>query len=161
MRVRRTALLVAGAVLLVDQLLKWWVVSTLPGKPVVIIKGFLQLAYITNSGAAFGLLRGAGSVIALVAIAAAVVIVMVVGRLPERWETIAMSLVLGGALGNLADRLFRGPGFLDGQVVDFIDFRHFPAFNVADSAITVGAALIILLALSGRRTLEPDGADTD
>jgi signal peptidase II len=145
---------------LVDQLVKWWVVSTLPGNPVVLIDGILQLAYVTNSGAAFGLLRGAGSVIALVAIVTAVVIVVVLGRLPGRWENIAMGLILGGALGNLADRLFRGSGVLDGQVIDFVDFRYFPAFNVADSAITVGAALIILLALFRRHTLEIDGADT-
>jgi len=147
-------------VVLVDQLVKWWVVSTLPGKPIVLIDGVLQLGYVTNSGAAFGLLRGAGSVIALVAIATTVGIVMAMGRLPGRVESIAMGLVLGGAMGNLGDRLFRGAGLFDGRVVDFIDFRFFPAFNVADSAITIGAGLLIGFALFRRHTLEADGADT-
>ena len=161
MNARRITLLVGGSVLLVDQLVKWWVVSTLPGNPIVVINGVLRLDHITNSGAAFGLLRGAGSVIALFAVAAAVVIVMMVGRLQGRGEAVAMGLILGGAVGNLADRLFRGSGFLDGQVIDFVNFNFFPAFNVADSAITVGAALMVLFALTGRHTLGNDGVDTD
>ncbi len=144
MTTRRVALLISAAVIAVDQLTKWWVVSTLPGDPIELIPGVLYLRYVTNPGAAFGLLPGAGSLIALGAIAAAVLIMMMVHRLPGRLEVVAMGLVLGGALGNLGDRLFRGPGLLDGRVVDFIDFEYFPAFNVADSAITVGALLLIV-----------------
>jgi signal peptidase II len=143
---RRLSLLIAAAVLVADQLAKWWVVNTLPGDPIELIPGVLYLRYVTNPGAAFGLLPGAGSFIALAAIAAAVVIVMVVRRLPGRLEAVAMGLVLGGALGNLVDRIFQGPGLLDGRVVDFVDFEYFPAFNVADSAITVGAILAVLAA---------------
>jgi len=152
---RLLALAVAAAVVVADQLTKWWVVSTLPGRPIELIPGVLQLRYTENTGAAWGLLPGAGSFIALGAIAAAVVIVLVVHRLQRRLEAVAMGLVLGGALGNLGDRVFRGPGLLDGPVVDFVDFSHFPAFNVADSAITVGAALAILAAfVLGRRAKE-------
>jgi signal peptidase II len=61
-----------------------------------------------------------------------------------------LGLVLGGAIGNLIDRIFRGPGLLDGEVVDFIDFDFFPTFNVADSAITIGAVLAVLLAIRQR-----------
>ncbi len=143
---RRLPLLVAVAVIAADQLTKWWAVSTLPGNPIELIPGVLFLRYVTNPGAAFGLLPGAGSFIALGAVAAVVLIVLVVHRLPGRLEAVAMGLVLGGALGNLGDRLFRGPGLLDGRVVDFVDFEYFPAFNVADSAITVGAALALLAA---------------
>jgi len=143
---RRLPLLLAVAVIAVDQLTKWWAVSTLPGNPIELIPGVLFLRYVTNPGAAFGLLPGAGSFIALGAVAAVVLIVLVVHRLPGRLEAVAMGLVLGGALGNLGDRLFRGPGLLDGRVVDFVDFEYFPAFNVADSAITVGAALALLAA---------------
>jgi signal peptidase II len=75
-----------------------------------------------------------------------VVIVLVVHRAQRPLEAVAMGLVLGGAVGNLADRIFRGPGLLDGRVVDFIDPEHFPAFNVADSAITVGACLALVVA---------------
>jgi len=161
---RRLSLLIAAAVLVADQLAKWWVVSTLPGHPIEVIPGVLYLRYVTNPGAAFGLLPGAGSFIALAAIAAAVVIVMVVRQLPGRLEAVAMGLVLGGALGNLIDRIFRGPGLLDGRVVDFVDFEYFPAFNVADSVITVGAILAVLAAFAlsredGAAEERPGGAD--
>lgn len=160
MKARRLSLLIAAAVLVVDQLVKWWVVGNLPGHPIRLIGDeFLVLRYVENRGAAWGLLPGAGSFIALGAIAAVVVIVMVVHRLPRPLEAVAMGLVLGGALGNLGDRIFRGPGLLDGAVVDFIDFAHFPAFNVADSAITVGAALALLAAfvLPHREGAEGEG----
>lgn len=147
---RRIALVVAAIVIVVDQLTKWWVVATLPGKPIVLIDGFLQLKYVTNKGASFGMLPGAGSIIALVAIAAVVFIVLVSGRLEVRGEAIALGLVLGGAVGNLLDRVFRGDGLLDGGVVDFVDFSFFPAFNVADSAITIGAGLALLFAFLQR-----------
>lgn len=143
---RRFPLIVAGAVIAADQLTKWWAVSTLPGHPIELIPGVLFFRYVTNSGSAFGLFPGAGSFIALGAIAATILIVLVVHRLEGRLEAIAMGLVLGGAVGNLVDRVFRGPGLLDGRVVDFVDFEYFPAFNVADSAITVGACLAVLAA---------------
>jgi signal peptidase II len=147
---RRIALAVAAGVVALDQVVKWWVVSTLPGSPIVVIEDFFQLRYLTNSGAAFSMLEGFGSVIALLAIGAAVFIFFVSDRLDRPSEAIAMGLVLGGAVGNLLDRVFRGTGFLDGGVVDFIDFSFFPAFNVADAAITVGAALAVILALFQR-----------
>lgn len=150
LRTRRLALAVAAAVIVVDQLTKWWVVATLPGKPVVLVDGFLQLRFVSNSGAAFSLLDGFGSVIGLVAIAAAVFIFVVAVRVNSTGETVALGLVLGGAIGNLADRAFRGDGFLDGGVVDFVDFSFFPAFNAADSAITIGAVLALWFAFVDR-----------
>lgn len=150
LRTRRLALTVAAAVIVVDQLTKWWVVATLPGKPVVLVDGFLQLRFVSNSGAAFSLLDGFGSVIGLVAIAAVVFIFVVAVRVNSTGETVALGLVLGGAIGNLADRAFRGDGFLDGGVVDFVDFSFFPAFNAADSAITIGAVLALWFAFTDR-----------
>ncbi|MDX1691223.1 MAG: signal peptidase II [Acidimicrobiia bacterium] len=143
---RTIALVAAGAVLVVDQLTKWWVVATLPGDPIVLVDGVLQLRYVRNTGAAFGILEGAGSIIALVAVATGVLIVAAVRRDPGRWESLALGLVGGGAMGNLVDRVFRGDGLLDGAVVDWFDLDFFPAFNVADSAITVGAFLAVGLA---------------
>lgn len=148
--VRRLALFVAGGVILADQVVKWWVVSTLPGNPIAVVDGVLHLRYVTNEGAAFSMLDGFGSLIALVAIAAAVFIFMVAGHVERRPEIIALGLVLGGALGNLVDRVFRGDGLLDGGVIDFIDFSFFPAFNVADSAITIGAILALWFAFIDR-----------
>ena len=149
---RLLAFVIAAGVIVADQLTKWWAVATLPGDPIVVIDGFFQLRYHTNTGAAFGMFPGAGSIIALLAVAAAVVIVLLVRELSGTLENIAMGLVLGGAVGNLIDRVFRGDGLLDGGVVDWVDFSFFPAFNVADSAITVGAGVAIIVAflLEGR-----------
>jgi len=147
---RRLALSVAAGVIAFDQLSKWLVVRTLPGDPVVLIDGFLELRYVTNSGAAFSLLDGFGSLIALIAIAAAVFIFLLAVQVDSKGEIVALGLVLGGAIGNLGDRIFRGDGFLDGGVVDFVDFSFFPAFNVADSAITIGAALALWFAFVRR-----------
>ena len=142
----RWALLTASGVLVLDQLTKWWVVATLPGEPITLIDGFLDLRYVTNSGASFSMLQGAGSLIAVAVIAIVVLIVMLVRKIAHTPEAIAFGLVLGGAIGNLADRIFRGPGLFDGGVVDFVDFSFFPAFNVADSAVSVGAVLLLGLA---------------
>lgn len=147
---RRLALGVAAIIIAFDQATKAWVVAALSDGPVVLIDGFLQFRLVRNPGAAFSLLRGAGSLIALAAIAAAILIVLMVRRMETRFEAAALGLVLGGAIGNLIDRIFRGPGLLDGKVVDFIDFDFFPTFNVADSAITIGAALAVLLAIRQR-----------
>jgi signal peptidase II len=143
---RAVALFVAGSVLLADQLTKWWVVSVLRQHPISVGGGFFELHYVTNPGAAFSLFQGAGALIALVAVAMAVFIFVIVDKVDRRSEAIALGLILGGAVGNVADRLFRGAGLLDGRVVDWIDFSFFPAFNVADSAITIGAALALLVA---------------
>jgi len=147
---RRLALSVAAVVIAVDQLVKWWVVTTLPGRPIVLIDDFLQLRHVTNTGAAFSMLDGFGSVIGMFAIAAAVFIFLVAIKVGRAGEAVALGLVLGGALGNLADRAFRGDGFLDGGVVDYVDFSFFPAFNVADSGITIGAVLALWFAFSDR-----------
>ena len=144
---RRLALAVAAGVVVLDQLAKVWAVADLADGPIVLIDGFLELALVRNPGAAFGLLEGAGSIIALVAIAAAVVIVLALRRLGRRLDAVALGLVLGGAIGNLIDRVVRGDGLLDGEVVDFVDFSFFPAFNVADAAITIGAILALWEAL--------------
>ena len=143
---RNAAFIAGGAVVLVDQLTKWWAATVLPGNPISLIGDFLQLRYHTNSGAAFSMLQGSGSIIALVAIAVVLFIALVVRSVPYRPEAIALGLVLGGAVGNLIDRVFRGGGFLDGEVIDFVDFSFFPAFNAADSAITIGAALALIFA---------------
>jgi signal peptidase II len=147
---RTGALVLAAGIVAADQLTKWWAHVTLPGSPIVIIDGFLQLRYVTNPGAAFGFFGAAGSLIAFIALVVVVAILIVV-RSARGWpEAVALGLVLGGAVGNLIDRIARGPGLLDGEVIDFVDFSFFPAFNVADSAITVGAAVALWLAVRRR-----------
>ena len=153
---RTTALLVATVVLAADQLTKVWAVAALSDGPFDIISGFFRLALVRNPGAAFGMLEGAGSVIALGAIAAAAILLIGLRRIERKPDAVAVALVLGGAVGNLIDRLVRDDGWLDGRVIDFFDFSFFPTFNIADSAITVGAAIAILEALrTSRRSPSP------
>ncbi len=136
----------AAAIVLVDQLTKWAALSQLrPGEPVA-LTGFFNLTLVFNRGAAFSFLADAAGwqqpfFIAVALIAAAVVSWML-WRTPERrLLCVGLALILGGALGNLWDRVAYG------HVVDFLDLHafgwHWPAFNVADSAISVGAATLI------------------
>ena len=107
-----------------------------------------------NSGGAFSLFTNATIVLALLAIVLSVVLVRAVQRARDRLTVVALSLVLGGALGNLLDRITRSPGFLRGEVVDFVHVGSFPSFNVADSSITIGAILLVIAAFR-----EPDPPD--
>jgi signal peptidase II len=139
------ALVIATAALVVDQITKVLAVEGLGSSGSVhLIGDFLQIRVTRNPGAAFSSLQGSGVLIALVAITVAVFVTVLAGAASHRLETVALGLVLGGALGNLTDRIFRGAGVLDGAVVDFIDFSFFPSFNAADSAITIGVGLLVI-----------------
>lgn len=158
----RTRLLLALAVgvLLVDLVTKLVVVATIePGENIRVLGGALYLTNLRNTGAAFSFAEGFTVLFTLVALAVAVVILRTARRLFSTGWAVALGLVLGGALGNLVDRIFRDPGFLRGGVVDFLslfgpDGRIWPVFNAADSAIVCGAVLGALLALRG---IEFDG----
>jgi len=128
----------------VDQLTKVWAVAALSDGPIVLIDGFLQLRLTRNPGAAFSSFTGGGAFLAVIAAIVAVAIGFLLPLIEERLERVALALVMGGALGNFTDRIFRGDGFLDGAVVDFIDFSFFPTFNAADSAISIGVVLMLL-----------------
>ena len=139
-------LLIAGAAAAMDQATKFWVtISSLPEQPFVIAP-FLRLVYAENTGAAFSILaeQGEWARWLLAGLSAAVCIFLLIWLRkfpPPRSEGVALSLILGGAFGNFIDR------FRQGYVVDFIDAHigdwHWPAFNIADSAITLGALLLI------------------
>ena len=144
----------AGGAFTLDRLTKLWAETVLAERaPIEIIPGVLSFNYTTNSGGAFGLGRSAPWVFAGATVLVSLVIVFVSFRLDRRPLAIALGLILGGALGNLTDRILNGPG-LTGFVTDFIDLRVWPVFNLADSAIVVGA---ILLAISSARRDEPEG----
>lgn len=129
----------AAAVVAADQLTKLAVVGAVSeGSTVRVIDDWLVISHVRNTGAAFGVLRGFGGVLALIALIGVIVIAAFLLRRPPAIAGTAAALILGGALGNLGDRLFRG------SVVDFVDFRYWPAFNVADAAITIGAILLVL-----------------
>jgi signal peptidase II len=140
------AAIVLGVVVL-DQLSKWWAVARLPDDPVRIVGDDVGFVVVRNTGSAFSLFQAFTPLLAIVAIVVAVILVRAVRRTRDTLMVVGLSLVLGGALGNLADRLFRTPGFLKGAVVDFVHVGDFPTFNVADSAITIGAVLIVIWAI--------------
>ncbi|NOX44988.1 MAG: signal peptidase II [Caldiserica bacterium] len=139
MRTKLLPFALAGLVLAVDQLLKHLVVSALaPGESFALLPGVLYLSRVHNTGSAFGILRGRNPLLAVLVAAVSLGVVWALQRgvLRGRWERVGGGLVLGGALGNLLDRLIRG------YVVDYVDFRLFPAFNLADASVVVGALLL-------------------
>ena len=138
--------IVLGIVAL-DQLSKWWAVSQLPDDPVRLVGDDIGFVLVRNTGSAFSLFQAFTPFLAVIAIVVAVILVRTVRRTRDTLMVVGLSLVLGGALGNLIDRLFRTPGFLKGAVVDFVHVGDFPTFNVADSAITIGAILIVIWAI--------------
>ncbi|GAA0901632.1 signal peptidase II [Pseudonocardia zijingensis] len=159
---------IAAAVLVLDVVTKVLAVAQLEDRePVEILGGLVYLQLVRNPGAAFSLATGYTWVLTIVAIGVVVVIVRVARRLRSTGWAVALGLVLGGALGNLVDRLFRAPGPLHGHVVDVVsllapDGRVWPVFNLADSSIVSGGVLLVLLALLGREldgTRAPRRAD--
>jgi signal peptidase II len=147
---------IAALVLAADVLTKVAAVARLEGRePVELLGGLVYLVLVRNPGAAFSLATGYTWVLSLVAVAVVVVIARIARRLRSTGWAVALGLVLGGALGNLADRIFRTPGLLRGHVVDVVsllvpDGSVWPVFNLADSSIVSGGMLLVLLALTGR-----------
>ena len=140
---------VAAAVLILDRLTKTWVEHSLAGRPPArVIPGVLSLTYTTNSGGAFGIGRSAPWLFAGATIVVMVVIVVFSVRPMRPSIAVALGLILGGALGNLADRALNGPGF-GGPVTDFIDLQVWPIFNLADTAIVIGALLLAFASFDG------------
>jgi signal peptidase II len=141
---------VALVVIALDLVTKHLVVAELEGRaPISLLGGALLLNVSRNPGAAFSFAEGATVLFTAVAVGVIVVIVRTARRLGSTAWAVSLGLLLGGAAGNLVDRLFRAPGVGRGAVVDFIDFRVWPVFNLADSAIVVGGALAVLLSMRG------------
>ena len=150
LRLRKLTLVwfaIAAAVLLLDQWSKLWIVERYAYGDTEFFSSFFNLVRVHNYGAAFSFLSDAGGWqrwgFSLLAAVISTMIIVWIARLPvqRKLEGLALALILGGALGNLYDRLTLG------YVVDFLDFhwsgKHFPAFNVADAGISVGAAILI------------------
>jgi signal peptidase II len=154
--------IVLGVVVL-DQLSKWWAVRELSDAPVWVLGDDVGFALVRNTGSAFSFFQAFTPFLAVIAIIVAVVLVRAVRRTRDTLMVVGLSLVLGGAIGNLIDRVARSPGFLEGAVVDFVHVGRFPTFNVADSAITVGAIVIVVWAVradlrDGREERDAHGA---
>ena len=133
----RKALLVSAAVVVADQLIKAAIIGNRPALPLDVIPESLRLVYARNTGIAFGLFEGNNLLLGLLSIAVVVLIARLWPQLRTPIEKYATALMLGGTLGNLADRLLRG------SVIDYVALAGFPAFNLADAALTIGAALMI------------------
>jgi signal peptidase II len=146
-------LAVACGVLALDVISKVAVVAELrPGQRVVWLGGLLTLQLYRNPGAAFGVGASYTIIIAAIAVGTIVFILRAARRLRSAGWAVSLGLLLGGAAGNLSDRLLRAPGFLHGDVIDWIKLPLFPpTFNLADTSITFGAILAVLLAMRGVR----------
>ncbi|MFH9607859.1 signal peptidase II [Streptomyces sp. NPDC017448] len=148
-------LAVAAVAYLLDLVTKMIVVAKLEHQPPIdVIGDWLQFRAIRNAGAAFGFGEAFTVIFTIIAAGVIVVIVRLARKLHSLPWAVALGLLLGGALGNLTDRLFRAPGVFEGAVVDFIAPKHFAVFNLADSAIVCGGILIVILSFKG---LDPDG----
>jgi signal peptidase II len=135
---------IALLVVLADQLSKWWIITNLAIDKSLVDFGFFQIVRIQNTGAAFGIFQGhplVFTVIDFIGITVFLVLVLFLSRrwpfLDRMWVRSGLALILGGTIGNLVDRLRLG------QVTDFLDFKVWPAFNVADASITVGVIILI------------------
>lgn len=146
-----TLILVAAAVVAADHLTKWLALRELSGRDVDLL-GSLRLHLVFNNGSAFGIGSRFAPLIALFA-GVIVVVLLGAGRQLRGVPLVATGAIVGGATGNLLDRVFRdGNGILGGAVVDFVDLQWWPVFNVADVAITVGAVVLALTAGREKRT---------
>ncbi|GAA4173361.1 signal peptidase II [Gryllotalpicola koreensis] len=159
---------VAVFVFVVDQVAKALVLAHLTeGEQVPVLGNLLVFLFTRNPGAAFSIGTGSTWIFTIIAIAVFVFVIWYARRIRTVWWALVFGLLLGGLLGNLYDRLFRPPGFGQGEVIDFIKIPLLPAiFNLADSAIVAAMALFLVLTLlgvglDGRRAVRADAAATD
>jgi signal peptidase II len=146
-RALRWPLAIAAVVVVVDQLTKHWALNALDDGRVIDLVGSLRFNLAFNTGMAFSQGEGIGRIVPILAISVVAALLMAVGRSSSRWFSVGVGLIVGGSLSNVIDRLFRGDGWFDGAVVDFIDVQWWPVFNIADAAIVVGAVLLLITSL--------------
>jgi signal peptidase II len=154
---RRSLLPLATVIVVLDQVTKHWAVNALSDGHTVDVVWTLRFALGFNSGMAFSKATGLGPLIGVIATVAVVWLLSSLRKAGSQLSAVGMALVAGGAAGNVVDRLFRGPGWFRGSVVDFIDLQWWPVFNVADSAITVGGCLLVLGAVLASRNADGAG----
>lgn len=141
---------VAAGVVALDQVTKAVAVARLEGEPSIEVLGqWLQLTFVRNPGAAFSLAGNYTIVISVIAIIVAVAIVRTARTLTNPWWAVVLGGILGGALGNLIDRILREPAPFRGHVVDFLELPNWPVFNVADMALVGSAILAVILSIKG------------
>ena len=142
----RTLFGVAWFVWILDLATKIWAVSALSHRPNIKVLGsFFQLSFARNSGAAFSFATGGTIFLSLFSLIALAVIFYYSPRITSKGWAVVLGLVMGGIIGNLIDRIFREPGLLRGHVIDWMQFPHWPIFNIADSAIVIAALISMVL----------------
>lgn len=161
--VRNRNLVIVGAVASVvyasDLLTKIWAVERLsdPNESIEIVGDLFQLELTRNPGAAFGIGVGMTVVFTILSLVVVAVVLRTSNRLGSTGWAVVFGLVLGGALGNLTDRLFRSPGFMRGHVIDFLHLKNWPVFNLADTAFCIAGVIVFLLVL---RNIPLEGRNT-
>ncbi len=156
MRPWRSLYLTAWVVWLIDLGTKVWAVEVLSSRAnVKVIGSFLQLTFVQNSGAAFGIGAGSTIIFTFFALAVLIFITRYALQITSKGWALVCGLVLGGILGNLTDRIFREPSFLQGHVIDWIQIPNWPVFNIADSAIVIAALVAIILTIRNISPITP------
>ncbi len=148
----QTPKLIIVAVVIADQATKNWALNSLSDGRTIDLFWTLRFNLVFNSGMAFSQGQGLGRLIGLLAIGVAVWLWLSLKKASTNLLRVGTAMLIGGALGNVVDRLFRGEKWLAGSVIDFIDLQWFPVFNIADSAVTLGAAMLITSSVVASRT---------
>jgi signal peptidase II len=142
----RGSVLIAVVVLIIDQLTKHWALSALNSGPIDLF-WTLRLRLVFNPGMAFSQGQNLGPLIGVVSLFVIAALIVSVAKGSGLGHPMVIGLIVGGAAGNVSDRLFRGDAWMRGKVVDFIDFQWFPVFNLADVAINAGVILLLIGAI--------------
>ena len=135
---------IAAAIVSTDLLTKRWAAIAYRDEPRTVIPGILTFRFTENPGAAFSMFQNAGPFLGVAAVVAIGFIGASLAKRRPIYEVVAFGMIIGGALGNLIDRIARGEGFLDGHVIDWVQLPNFPTFNVADSSISVAVAILLI-----------------
>jgi len=141
------SLLIAVVIVLLDQISKAWALGVLADGRIIHVIWTMQFNLTFNRGMAFSRGTGIGPIIGVIGLVVVVLLLLSLRRAENALTRVATGLIIGGAVGNILDRLFRGSGWMRGAVVDFIDFQWWPVFNVADMAIMIGAATMMVAML--------------
>jgi signal peptidase II len=151
----RRIFLTAWTIWLFDFATKQWAISALEVEPKKILGSFLQLSLVKNPGAAFGFATGLTLLYSILAVAVVATIVYFARAISSGGWQLTAGLLLGGVMGNLADRAFREPAFFRGHVIDWIELPNWPVFNLADSAIVIAAGIAFVLSVRNVPPITP------
>jgi len=151
----RRIFLTAWTIWLFDFATKQWAISALEVEPKKILGYFLQLSLVKNPGAAFGFATGLTLLYSILAVAVVSTIVYFARAISSGGWQLTAGLLLGGVMGNLADRAFREPAFFRGHVIDWIELPNWPVFNLADCAIVIAAAIAFVLSVRNVPPITP------